>query len=98
MVLAVTISEIGCGLLLLLGVLTSAAAMLATLISLSVALGLSPPSVAGSISASLFATAISIALSCLGPGAFSVDARRYGRREIVIPQKHIPDPPIEDPG
>ena len=35
-----------------------------------------------------FAVAIAIALLCLGPGAFSLDALRYGRREIVIPQKH----------
>jgi hypothetical protein len=31
------------------------------------------------------------ALACLGPGAFSLDARRFGRREIVVP--HIPRPP-----
>lgn len=34
-----------------------------------------------------FAVIIAIALLCLGPGAFSLDALRYGRREIVIPQK-----------
>jgi uncharacterized membrane protein YphA (DoxX/SURF4 family) len=28
---------------------------------------------------------ISIALVCLGPGAFSLDARLFGRREIIIP-------------
>ena len=30
---------------------------------------------------------VAAALLCLGPGAFSVDARRYGRREIVIPRR-----------
>jgi hypothetical protein len=30
-------------------------------------------------------TVISIALVCLGPGAFSLDARLFGRREIIIP-------------
>lgn len=35
---------------------------------------------------SAFAALISVALSLLGPGAFSVDAGRYGHREIVIPR------------
>ena len=30
--------------------------------------------------------AISAALALLGPGAFSLDARLFGRREIIIPQ------------
>lgn len=30
------------------------------------------------------AAAIAIAIVCLGPGAFSLDARLFGRREIVI--------------
>jgi hypothetical protein len=34
-----------------------------------------------------FIVVIAIALLCLGPGAFSLDARRYGRHEIIIPQK-----------
>jgi uncharacterized membrane protein YphA (DoxX/SURF4 family) len=33
----------------------------------------------------LFAEAISMALVFLGPGAFSIDARLFGRREIIIP-------------
>jgi len=40
-----------------------------------------------------FAVIIAIALLCLGPGAFSLDALRYGRREIVIPK--IPRSPSE---
>ena len=31
--------------------------------------------------------AVSLALVFLGPGAFSVDARLFGRREIIIPDK-----------
>jgi hypothetical protein len=31
-----------------------------------------------------YVAAIAIALALLGPGAFSVDARLFGRREIVI--------------
>jgi len=26
-----------------------------------------------------------VALVCLGPGAFSLDARLFGRRELIIP-------------
>jgi uncharacterized membrane protein YphA (DoxX/SURF4 family) len=33
----------------------------------------------------LFAETMSIAVVFLGPGAFSLDAYRYGRREIIIP-------------
>jgi uncharacterized membrane protein YphA (DoxX/SURF4 family) len=33
--------------------------------------------------------AISAALVLLGPGAFSVDARLFGRREIIIPEGRV---------
>jgi uncharacterized membrane protein YphA (DoxX/SURF4 family) len=36
--------------------------------------------------ATLFA-AIALAVICLGPGAFSLDARLFGRREIIIPAR-----------
>ena len=32
------------------------------------------------------ATAIAAAVICLGPGAFSLDGRLFGRREIIIPK------------
>jgi uncharacterized membrane protein YphA (DoxX/SURF4 family) len=32
------------------------------------------------------AVIIAVALVCLGPGAFSADARLFGRREIIIPR------------
>ena len=41
---------------------------------------------------SAFAAIIALSLAFIGPGAFSIDARRYGRREIVIPKR----PPPED--
>jgi uncharacterized membrane protein YphA (DoxX/SURF4 family) len=34
--------------------------------------------------------AISVALTLLGPGAFSLDARLFGRREIIIPEGRRP--------
>jgi uncharacterized membrane protein YphA (DoxX/SURF4 family) len=41
--------------------------------------------------ACFLAMSIAIALVFLGPGAFSLDARRFGRREIVIPPRSAPD-------
>jgi uncharacterized membrane protein YphA (DoxX/SURF4 family) len=38
----------------------------------------------------LYLVVISIAISLLGPGAFSLDARLFGRREIVIPGRSRP--------
>jgi len=32
------------------------------------------------------ATVIAAAVVCLGPGAFSLDARLFGRQEIIIPR------------
>jgi uncharacterized membrane protein YphA (DoxX/SURF4 family) len=40
----------------------------------------------------LLIAAIAAALICTGPGAYSLDARRFGRHEIVIPPK--PGPPM----
>ena len=40
--------------------------------------------------AAAFVVVISIAIVCLGPGGFSVDARRFGRREIIIPDASHP--------
>jgi uncharacterized membrane protein YphA (DoxX/SURF4 family) len=31
---------------------------------------------------------IAVAVICLGPGAFSLDSRLFGRREIIIPKAH----------
>lgn len=33
---------------------------------------------------------MSLALLMLGPGAFSLDARLFGRREIIIPEGRRP--------
>ena len=39
--------------------------------------------------------AISATLLLLGPGAFSLDARLFGRREIIIPESRVQ--PVDDP-
>jgi uncharacterized membrane protein YphA (DoxX/SURF4 family) len=36
--------------------------------------------------AAIYLAVISIAITLLGPGAFSLDARLFGRREIIIPE------------
>jgi uncharacterized membrane protein YphA (DoxX/SURF4 family) len=41
--------------------------------------------------ACFLAMSIATALVFLGPGAFSIDARRFGRREIVIPRRSTAD-------
>jgi uncharacterized membrane protein YphA (DoxX/SURF4 family) len=78
------------GLLLLIGYVTPLAGLVAGLYSLSASLSLLPatsPISFGKMTA-VFATVIAVALVCLGPGAFSVDARLFGRREIIIPTSH----------
>lgn len=37
----------------------------------------------------MLAAVIAAALICLGPGAFSVDARLFGRREVIIPKNSV---------
>jgi uncharacterized membrane protein YphA (DoxX/SURF4 family) len=79
-----------CGVLLLIGYVTPFAGIVAALYSLSASLLLFPaigPILLSQITA-VFAAVIAVALVCLGPGAFSVDARLFGRREIVIPTSH----------
>lgn len=39
-----------------------------------------------------FAVTILLAVITLGPGAFSVDARLFGRREVIIPPSSSPRP------
>jgi uncharacterized membrane protein YphA (DoxX/SURF4 family) len=85
------------GVALLLGYVTPLAAALATVASFGEAFGWSPasrPNIWEARLSSVFAAVIAIALLCLGPGAFSLDAQRHGHREIIIPQK--PKHPAEE--
>lgn len=76
------------GVALLIGYLTPFASLLAALICIGgIFSGFPAPSLdlfAARMTVAL-ATVIMAALVCLGPGAFSLDARLFGRREIIIP-------------
>jgi len=77
------------GALLLAGYLTRLAALVAIGAGLSTMWALLPaPNVAlfDTRTAAALAATIAAAVICIGPGAFSLDARLFGRREIIIPK------------
>ena len=79
------------GVLLLIGFLTKAACGLAALASVGVALPWLPApalSVFNSTVSLVFVSIMAIAIILLGPGAFSLDRRLFGRREIIIPHSN----------
>jgi len=92
--LVATLSSV-CGLSLLVGLFNWLACSLGILISSGAALALIQVPVLSASSekvCALFTGVTAIALLCLGPGAYSLDARRHGRREIIIPARsHSPD-------
>jgi uncharacterized membrane protein YphA (DoxX/SURF4 family) len=74
--------------LLLIGLMTPVAAALVGLGTMGIALSWFPvftPSLFDSKLSALFAAVMNAAIFFLGPGAFSIDARLFGRREIIIP-------------
>jgi uncharacterized membrane protein YphA (DoxX/SURF4 family) len=76
------------GALLLLGFLTKATCVLVILGSLGIALSWFPASPLNFFDTKLsllFVIIMAAAIILLGPGAFSLDARLFGRREIIIP-------------
>jgi uncharacterized membrane protein YphA (DoxX/SURF4 family) len=76
------------GLCLLLGVITPIASVIVAIGAVAYHLfGITNPS--GFVVSSFFVlriTALALATACTGPGAFSFDARIFGRREIHIPR------------
>jgi uncharacterized membrane protein YphA (DoxX/SURF4 family) len=79
--------EIGAGALLLAGFLTPFASAALAITSLSIAFSwIAPaPAAINSFSHSLFVAAIEVAITLLGPGWLSIDARLFGRHRIIIP-------------
>jgi len=76
------------GVLLLVGVLTPLASLLVASGGAGIALSWLPASLSNVFDARLsamFVAIIAAALVFLGPGAFSLDSRLFGRREIIIP-------------
>jgi uncharacterized membrane protein YphA (DoxX/SURF4 family) len=88
--MAVAFVTVASGASILIGYLTPFAASLAGLVSISSIFSWFPaptPDLFEARQTALLATVIVAALVCLGSGAFSFDARRFGRREIVIPTR-----------
>jgi uncharacterized membrane protein YphA (DoxX/SURF4 family) len=87
------LGSITVGLVLLVGFVTPVTGLIATLayviktIELFLATCVDRHS---SASASLYLAVMSLTLVLLGPGAFSLDARLFGRREIIIPDGRSP--------
>jgi uncharacterized membrane protein YphA (DoxX/SURF4 family) len=85
---AVAIPFLAAGVSLVIGFLTPVAGLVATVGNFLVVLEWLPASRIGSFGTELVAMemiVLGISISLLGPGAFSLDARLFGRREIVIP-------------
>jgi uncharacterized membrane protein YphA (DoxX/SURF4 family) len=81
---------IAAGLLLLIGFLTRFAALIAAMVGVTSALDWLPNSGPGPLESpmtALLSAVMAIALVCLGAGAFSLDSRLFGRREIIIPAR-----------
>ena len=81
--------------LLLLGFLTPVSAILVGLCTIGIALSWFPaltPNLFDAKLSAVFAVVMNAAILLLGPGAFSIDARLFGRREIIIPP--VSRPPL----
>jgi uncharacterized membrane protein YphA (DoxX/SURF4 family) len=92
-ILAIAFLTVVSGALLLIGYLTPFASILAAIASLDGIFSWFPAPKLDLFEAKLaaaLAAAIAAALVCLGPGAFSLDARLFGRREIVISDSSRP--------
>ena len=86
--LAIDLGMIAGGVLLLLGYLTPIAGVLAALLGLASAFSWVPAPIFDLFQdrmTAMLAAIVALAIICLGPGALSLDARLFGRREIIIP-------------
>ncbi|HEV2801701.1 MAG TPA: DoxX family protein [Pyrinomonadaceae bacterium] len=81
---------------LLIGFLTPVACILLGLGSIATAFEFFPTythNLLGNGLSVLFVMVVAMAIALLGPGAYSLDARLFGRREIIIPQASRPPKP-----
>ena len=88
---AIGLLAITSGISLFLGFLTKAACVLAALAIIAIALPWLPAPTLSLFSGKLsliFVGIMMAAIILLGPGAFSLDARLFGRREIIIPHSN----------
>jgi uncharacterized membrane protein YphA (DoxX/SURF4 family) len=79
------------GVSLLIGFLTKAACVLAALAIIAITLPWLPAFPLSLLSGKpslIFVSIMAVAIILLGPGAFSLDARLFGRREIIIPHSN----------
>lgn len=79
---------------LLIGYLTPVVCILLELVSTAIALSPFPTSTHNLLTNGLsipFVMVIATALALTGPGAYSLDARLFGRREIIIHRASRPD-------
>jgi uncharacterized membrane protein YphA (DoxX/SURF4 family) len=78
------------GVLLLMGLVTRYATAVAALGTITSMFSWFPGTKAGVFetrSTAILALVIGAAIASVGPGAFSVDARLFGRRELIIPKR-----------
>ena len=71
------------------GFLTPVASVLVGVAAIFVAMSsfpLTPSNLLGAALPTVFLVVVAAAVVFLGPGALSLDARRFGRREIIIPR------------
>ncbi len=81
--------ELASGAFLLIGFLTPAAGIIAVLVGVGIGFSWFPvPALVFFNSRLLTLDLIIMAITCafLGPGAFSLDARLFGRRKVIIPR------------
>jgi hypothetical protein len=89
------LSAFAAGGLLIVGLLTPIIAALVATGVVGVAVSLLPgcvPTLFDSRTSLILALTILLTIMGLGPGAFSIDARLFGRREIIIPARKPPNP------
>lgn len=86
--LAAGVLEAAGGVSMMLGCLTPLACVLVGLCGAALRLAGAPQGVLpiDGVPSLLFASSITSAVLLLGPGAFSLDARLFGRRKVIIPQ------------